>query len=245
MVRALLVSLVGWVFAAGCATGSPVGGHSAMGLARYRPLSPPSLPRQVPESARVSSVPLATFPPGARDKVVELARGLVGKKGVLLGGKRYPDDCTGLVKGVFAQVGVNLAGEAQAGDNGVTAMYRFASAHGRVYQGGRPVPGDLVFFRETYDLNADGRANDGLTHVGLVEAVRDDGTVLVIHRVQRGVVRYRMNLAHRDARRAPGSGLPVNDTLRLPGPAHRDVLTAQLFAAYATLLPVEPRYASR
>lgn len=244
MTRPLLFALT-LLAASGCATGAPVGGRSSMGLSRYRPVSPPALPREIPAASDAAPAPLAAIPHGARNRVVELARSLVGKSAVVLAGKHFPDDCTGLVKGVFAQVGVNLLGEAQPGDNGVTAMYRFATAHGRIFEGGRPIAGDLVFFRETYDLNRDGRANDGLTHVGLVETVQDDGTVLVIHRVHHGIVRYRMNLAHRDARLDPRSGLAINDYLRLPGPAHTDVLTGQLFAAYATLLPVESRLASR
>lgn len=216
-----------------------------MGLSRYRPVSPPALPRQIPAADVAEPALLAAIPHGARNRVVDLAKALVGKSAVVLAGKRYPDDCTGLLKGVFAQVGVDLLREAQPGDNGVTAMYRFAAAHGRIFEGGRPVAGDLVFFRETYDVNRDGRANDGLTHIGLVETVQEDGTVLVIHRVHRGIVRYRMNLEHRDERLDPRSGLAINDYLRLPGPAHTEVLTGQLFAAYATLLPVEPRLARR
>jgi hypothetical protein len=243
MFRSLLLCFA-LLAAAGCATGAPVGGRSGTGLARYQPVSAAALPRSVPPSSEPEqrAVPLA---PGARDKVVEMARKLVGKRYVVLAGKHYPDDCTGLVQGVFAQVGVDLFAEGRSGDNGVTAIYRFASAHGRLFQGGLPVAGDLVFFRETYDLNRDGRDNDGLTHIGLVEAVQEDGTVQVIHRVQRGVVRYRMNLNHPRERIDPSSGQAINDYLRLPGPNRQQVLTGQLFASYATLLPVEPRYADR
>ncbi len=112
-----------------------------------------------------------------------------------------------------------------------------------MFEKGTPVPGDLVFFRETYDQNRDGRTNDGLTHVGLVERVLEDGTVTVIHRVSRGVVRYRMNLAHPLARKDPASGRAINDYLRAPGSGEKGVLTGQLFSAYASLLP-EPQGAA-
>lgn len=169
----------------------------------------------------------------------------MGKSQIVLSGKRYPSDCTGMVRGVFDQLGIDLTQGARPGDNGVTAIYRYAASHGHIYQGGHPVPGDLVFFRETYDVNRDGRTNDGLTHVGIVDALLEDGTVVVIHRVARGVVRYRMNLQHPEANRDPRTGRILNDYLRSPGGAHRGVLTAQLFAAYATLLPIESRYARR
>jgi cell wall-associated NlpC family hydrolase len=159
-------------------------------------------------------------------------------------GKRFSDDCSGLVRAVYGTIGVDPLQEAQAGDNGVTALWRFASAHGRHYEGGRPVEGDLVFFRDTADTNRDGADDDGLTHVGLVDGVEADGTVTVIHRVASGVVRYRMNLGTpRQATAADGHTL--NDWLRPPGPGHHPRLTAELFAGYATLLPIEPRLAGR
>lgn len=232
--------------AVGCATGAPVGGLHAPDGARYRPVAAAALPAATPAPRpEVDGTEVLEAPADGRSRAVELARSLVGKPRVQMGGKRYPDDCTGLIKGVFDRLGINLTGEARSGDNGVTAIYRFAQAHGRIYEGGRPVAGDLVFFRETYDLNRDGRANDGLTHIGLVESVDADGTVRVIHRVRRGVVRYRMNLQHPSTHLDPATGVAINDYLRLPGPGHAEVLTGQLFAAYATLLPLERRHAQR
>lgn len=229
----------------GCATGAPVGGRRGGSDTGYQSFARSSAPRRTP-SAEPSGqpAPLLTVPAGARDKAVQLAQGLVGKKVIKLGGKKYRDDCTGLVRGVYAQLGVDLLSGGAEGDNGVTAIWRTASTHGRLFEGGRPVPGDLVFFRETYDLNRDGRINDGLTHIGLVEAVGEDGTVLVIHRVARGVVRYKMNLQFRDSA-VNSAGRPVNDYLRVAGSQQKPQLTAQLFAGYATLLPIEPRLARR
>jgi hypothetical protein len=159
----------------------------------------------------------------------------MGKTRIYIRGKRYPDDCTGLVRAVFDEVGINLFADARRGDNGVGAIYHFARTHGRIYTGGRPVAGDLVFFRDTYN-----RRGSSLTHVGVVEKVEEDRTVWVIHRVRRGVVRYRMNLEMPDAR-VDRSGHVLNDYLRKASPGHGQVLTGQLFAAYATILPVDER----
>ncbi|NOJ79926.1 CHAP domain-containing protein [Myxococcus xanthus] len=177
----------------------------------------------------------------ARAKVVTTARALVGKTQVALNGRKYPSDCTGLIEGVYAQAGVTFRGTVQPGDNGVTAMYRFARSRGRVYSEERPTPGDLVFFNETYDQNRDGRRNDGLTHVGIVENVSASGTVTVIHRVRRGVVRYRMNLERPHLRRDPKTGEVLNDMLRHPGPNREPVLTGQLFGGYGSVLPKSPK----
>ncbi|NVJ21018.1 MULTISPECIES: CHAP domain-containing protein [Myxococcus] len=176
----------------------------------------------------------------ARAKVLAAARSLVGKPQVTLDGRKYPADCTGLIEGVHAQAGLSFRGTLKPGDNGVTALYRYARANGRVYTEGRPVPGDLVFFNETYDQNRDGRRNDGLTHVGIVDSVDAQGTVTVIHRVRRGVVRYRMNLARPHLPRDPKTGEVLNDLLRHAGPNKDPVLTGQLFASFGSVLPPSP-----
>ncbi len=199
------------------------------------PKKPAGPPARASESAR--STPPSANP---RETVLATARALVGKSQVVLNGRKYPADCTGLIEGVYAQAGVTFKGTLKPGDNGVTALYRHARAKGRVYTEGQPVPGDLVFFRETYDQNRDGRRNDGLTHVGIVDHVGADGTVTVIHRVRRGVVRYRMNLDRPHLPRDPKTGETLNDLLRHAGP-HRDpVLTGQLFASYGSVLPPAP-----
>ncbi|HEY8212313.1 MAG TPA: hypothetical protein VIG99_32745 [Myxococcaceae bacterium] len=210
----------------GCATGTSAGARPS----REHPRSQPS---SLPRSG------------DRREKVLAIARGLVGAHSITVSGHRYRDDCTALPLAAYGAAGIDLFAAAQRGDNGVTAIYRYAERQGRLYHGGWPVPGDLVFFRETYDLNRDGRINDGLTHVGLVDSISADATVTIIHRVRRGVVRYRMNLNHPDWRTNPESGEPINDYLRAAGLTASSLLTGQLFAAYATVLDGAEPVASR
>ena len=251
--------LAGLVWMTGCATGSagaPLGGQALFESYRYRPATPAAMPRAIPEEDEVPATAIAEAPKreaplpksasrvrkvstpvvskDARETVLSTARALVGKAQVKVSGRAYPSDCTGLVEAVYTQAGLSLKG---ISDNGVTALYRYALNHGHVFNGGRPLPGDLVFFRETYDQNRDGRRNDGLTHVGIVDQVDTDGTVTVIHRVKRGVVRYRMNLSQPKVSKDPKTGKILNDTLRAPGPGKTFALTGQLFAAYASVLP--------
>lgn len=236
-----LAPAVGGLLSA-CATSAPVGARPFL-VDRYEPFTRPAATREVPATSDSDGERLSVAP-GARENALTTAQRLVGKKHVVVKGQKFGDDCTGLVRAAYSQAGVDLMKAAEPGDNGVTAIWRFANRHGRIYTGGHPVAGDLVFFKETYDLNRDGRDNDGLTHVGLVEKLEEDGTVIVIHRVARGVVRYRMNLAFPSSATAP-SGRRVNDWLRAAGPGSKPRLTAELFAGYATLLPVESRLAGR
>lgn len=242
----LSVLLAGLLVMTGCAaTGRPMGGSVLAASYRYSPLTPAAAPK-APLSVTTASPAASPAPrkkvrpppPGAkREDVLATARELVGSRKVKVAGRSWPDDCTGFVEGVYARAGVSFRGAGVAGDNGVTALYRYTRDHGRVFTRGKPKPGDLVFFRETYDQNRDGRRNDGLTHVGLVDEVASDGTVVVIHRVKRGVVRYRMNLAKPSLRRDPRTGEVLNDMLRVPGAGKMPVLTGQLFASYGSVLP--------
>jgi peptidoglycan DL-endopeptidase CwlO len=218
----------------GCATGRPLGARTLEH--GYRPFG--ANPSAIAIPAVGGPGVALEVAAGARTQVVQAARHLVGRQRVELAGRRFGDDCTGLVRGVYSTLGVDLMTAAAPQDNGVTAIWRFAAQHGRIYEGGRPVPGDLVFFRETYDLNRDGVINDGLTHIGLVDEVEPDGTVLVIHRVAKGVVRYHMNLST-PSRARDDRGKVVNDGLR-PGRLGAPTrLTGELFVGYATLLPIE------
>ncbi len=215
----------------GCVHGTP--SHSRAFGVTARPFAPPSLARAVPvgptREAAVKRVGGAE-----RTKAVAVAQSLVGLKQVKLSGVRY-QDCSGFVVGVYREAGVDLRSIAADDDSGVAALYRYSEAAGEVSSRGTPSPGDLVFFNETYDRNRDGRLNDGLTHVGLVESVDDDGTVRVLHRVDRGVVRYRMNLKHPGTRMQ--GGVAVNDYLRSASAKGPAKLTSQLFAGFGSLGP--------
>lgn len=145
-----------------------------------------------------------------------------------------PDDCTGLVRLAYWSASVELLGpEALASDNGVTAIYRHALALNAVHLHS-PQPGDLVFFRETYDRNHDGKRNDGLTHVAIVTSVEPDGTVVFVHRAHGGVKDGRFNLQHPREDESP-AGERWNDVLRTASRTTRAYLAGELFVAFASV----------
>jgi hypothetical protein len=180
-----------------------------------------------------------------RQKVVGLARALLGVHHVALNGKRYSNDCSGFVRAVFDHSGIDLMSDAHRGDSGTQAIYRYVLRHGEVYRHRVPQPGDLVFFRDTYDKHRDGRGSNGLTHVGIVDTIDPDGTISVIHRVRRGVVRYRMNLSRPHLHLDPSNGQMLNDYLRIAGKQTKPVLTGELFAAYGAVLRSPVKTANR
>ena len=163
----------------------------------------------------------------------------IGAPRIQAKGKRFHYDCSGLATAVYFSQGINLLKTKQHNpqDNGVRRIRSYVEQHGRLHQGPTTQPGDLVFFHNTYDANKDGRVNDRWTHVGIVEKVRKDGTVIFVSRVSRGIERYRMNLSSITTHRR-GSGKVLNDFLRRKrwnDRAKTRYLTGELFAAFGTV----------
>ncbi len=173
------------------------------------------------------------------------AASLVGHaSGFEAGGERFNADCTGFVEAVYALEGVALRplmrAAAPGERSGVWAAYRAMERYGVLFGGGGewPAPGDLVFWRDTYDRNRNGRADDGLTHVGVVEYVVD-GTVVFVHRGGKAVARGAMT-PDRPGERSAG-GVALNSTLRARNPRLEAVpaLAGALFAGYGRLDPAK------
>jgi hypothetical protein len=155
----------------------------------------------------------------------------VGVKSLRAVNRKENDDCSGLIRLAYAPQQVALEPERPVkGEGGVQGMYRRAKALGALRE--TAAPGHLVFFKETLDRNKDGKRNDGLTHIGIVESVEPDGTVVFIHRSRGGVKRGRMNLAQPGVRK-DASGKVLNDYLRFADRITQQRLAGQLFAGYA------------
>ncbi len=194
-----------------------------------------------PGASRRSGADLAFFDLQAR--LAARAASLVGHTaGFQVRGERFNADCTGFVEAVYAAEGIALRplmrAAAPGERSGVWAAYRTMERYGVVFGGGGewPAPGDLVFWRDTYDRNRDGRTNDGLTHVGIVEYVVD-GTVVFVHRGAKGVARGAMTPDRPGERSA--DGVALNSFIRGKNPRLKEVpaLAGELFAGYGRLDP--------
>ncbi|MCE9670866.1 NlpC/P60 family protein [Myxococcus stipitatus] len=169
----------------------------------------------------------------AAQRAVWRAKAWVGLGSLAKVSTSVNDDCSGLTQLAYRAPGLSLMPERTLpGENGVKAIYRKADALGSLRSA--PTPGDLVFFRETVDRNKDGRRNDGLTHIGIVERVGADGTVTFVHRAGGGVKRGRLNLARPDAR-TDARGRVLNDWIRRRDKRHRGYLAGELVAGFASV----------
>jgi len=181
---------------------------------------------------------------GLGEQLAARAGAALGQRGPFtVGSQRFGADCSGFVASVYQAEGLPLRGlmarVAPAETSGVAAAFRAVQSFGVVFGGGGewPRPGDLVFFRDTFDRNRDGALDDPLTHVGVVERV-EDGTVTFLHRGSRAVRRAVLTLERAGEARDP-DGRELNSPLRDKQPrlAGAPALAGQLFMAYGRLDP--------
>jgi len=169
---------------------------------------------------------------------VRTAAKLVGAKMIESNGRRIAYDCAGVTRAVFLKHGIDLYGGEPSNShaNGVRLIHAHIRQQGTFHQGPVVHPGDLVFFNNTWDYNGDGKVNDPLTHIGIVERQEPDGTVVFISRVAGAVERYHMNLALPHVYKTT-DGRILNDYLRrkdVIDPANTGYLTGELFAVFGT-----------
>jgi hypothetical protein len=178
-------------------------------------------------------------PPDSRQQaIVRTAADLVGAKTIESNGQHIAYDCAGVTRAIYLAHGIDLyeGGARDGAANGVRLIFNHLRAHGRLHRGPVVESGDLVFFDNTWDYNGDGRINDPLTHVGIVEAVETDGTIVFISRVAGAIERYRMNVAQPHVHRT-ADGRLINDYIRRKhwwDGEQTSYLTGELFAAFGT-----------
>lgn len=183
----------------------------------------PSVSRRAPSRAEGAGLAL-------QEARVALARGET------LDGRRVPLECSGFVRALFLSSGIDLFAAAHEGDNGVRAIARYVERRGRWEAA--PRAGDLAFFDNSYDRNGDGRFNDRLTHIGLVAEVEGDGTALIVHATNHGIVREPMNLLH-PHQSTDAAGRQINAQLRRSSsrdPAGTPRLMGELFAGFGRVV---------
>ena len=234
MPRTGLLASLTFLACAACATPTATAAPTPAAAAKPRPVPAATRPAPQPQPPREAPARAETDA-SLRGRVVERAASAIGAPRLSRITREVSDDCTGFVRWAYRASGEDLL-EGNAG-----TMLSIASRARALRRGGRPQPGDLVFFRETYDRDRDRRRDDGITHVGVVERVEPDGTVVFAHRASTGVKESRMNLRFPSKPKAE-DGRVLNDYIRRGSKKRRGKLTGEQFAGYADL---EQLYRSR
>jgi hypothetical protein len=153
----------------------------------------------------------------AASRAVETARSLAGHQEIVVGGVSYGAGCAALVRAAYQQAGHRLPGA------DVRSIHAFSRSEGSLHRTGA-APGDLVFLSDT--------PGGPVEHVGLVERIGVGGTVTLLHRTSRGVVRLRVN-PDQPWKARGDDGQILNDVLVVGGDR---ISAGRLLVTYATLL---------
>lgn len=170
------------------------------------------------------------------EAVAQGAAELLGKRKMTGGGQSFRYDCSGMVAAAHARAGTDLSGSSRN-------LFDQSRQAGVLHRKKVPHPGDVAFFDDTYDRNNNRRRDDDLTHVAVVESVAGDGTITLVHKGSKGVVRIEMNLKRPHDRRDE-AGRELNDHLRAASARDNGpTLTAELWRAFGSLWAVDDRQA--
>lgn len=132
-------------------------------------------------------------------KLLLVADSLLGKNKVLVNGKKFQLDCSGLVMGIYHGAGIDLTQDFNLYNGGGVTRLHKTLENKNLLAKEYPQPGDLIFWDNTYDKNKNGRFDDYLTHVGMVIAVDETGQLTYIHHnYLKGIVLEYMNLKNPD-----------------------------------------------
>jgi hypothetical protein len=162
--------------------------------------------------------------------LVEGAHKLLGVDKLVVRGKKFTRDCVGTVCAIYYYAGIDLIkGYSKYSGGGVTSLYKYLKAHKLIYKTKNPRIGDIIFWNNTVDKDGDGKMDDGLTHVGMVVATREDGTIDYIHNdYKQGIVIAHMNLKKPDimGEIRGGKWIMINTPVRIKvkGQENPDVL---------------------
>ena len=144
-----------------------------------------------------------------RENIVAKATELLGQKPnakVVINNRSFTLDCIGTISAVYWSAGYDIQKDfSKYEGNGVNRLYQSLVFWAAIHELKLPKPGDIIFWANTYDRNENGiLTDDGLTHVGLVMKVDEDGTVSYMHEsMTRGTVIAYFNLLHPDIPRSP------------------------------------------
>ena len=132
-------------------------------------------------------------------QLVEAANWAKGKKYLTINGHRFRMDCSGVISAIYYKAGIDLAKDFNKyKGGGVQRIHATMQAKGIIYRPTVPVPGDILFWDNTYDANHNGRSDDVLSHIGMVVSSdkKTGNVVYVHHHEKKGIVFETMNLLH-------------------------------------------------
>ncbi len=153
------------------------------------------------------------------------AAGLIRNTALSVNGNSVRYDCSGFILAAHRLSNIELSGNTRS-------MFEQAKQGSGIFLT-NPLPGDVVFFDNTYDRNRNGKLDDELSHIAIVQHVDDDQTVQMVHLGGSGIVSLTMNLQSPTQHKDP-TGKLLNSYLRVNKRGETSPrLTGQLFRGFA------------
>lgn len=151
-------------------------------------------------------------------------------------------DCSGYIASILHRNGLltkKYARIQKVKGNGVSILYQFIEKNGSILDKDQfPKMGDIIFFSNTYDRNSDGKLNDTLSHIGIVESINNDGQVSFLHHINGRVRKSYLNSGFENQHRDSNKTI-LNSFLRRKrsgDPNNTQYLAAQLVHSYGSLI---------
>lgn len=122
-----------------------------------------------------------------RTKIVETALSFEGAKlfsNVVINDRSFKLDCIGAVSAVFYSIGIDITKDFHKYQgNGVSRLFYTLQDRKMLYKGAFPLPGDIIFWDNTWDKNQNQLfGDDPLTHAGIIiKADPETGEVHYLH----------------------------------------------------------------
>ena len=132
-------------------------------------------------------------------QLVEAANWAKGRNYLTVNGTRFKMDCSGVIRAIYFKAGIDLAKDFNKYKGGGTQrIHETLRVKGLIYRPTVPVPGDILFWDNTYDANHNGRSDDMLSHIGMVvSSDKKSGNIIYVHHHEKkGIVFEKMNLLH-------------------------------------------------
>ena len=175
-----------------------------------------------------------------RARLVEAAHVYKGASRLDAGSRTFALDCSGVVAAIYYYAGIDL--QAYYSDytgTGTERIYKALKDRNLLHTSWQPEPGDIIFWDNTYDRNRNRKANDYLTHMGMVVSRDRHGNIVYVHHnYSRGIVFEHMNIRHKNVhtRIVRGETIIVNSPMRKKGSpsASAGTLSGELFRVFGS-----------
>jgi len=174
-----------------------------------------------------------------RRKLVEGAELYKGAKNIIVRGRSFNMDCSGVVAAIYYYAGIDLQKYyPHYRGTGTERIYAALKERNLLKKTHLPEPGDIIFWDNTFDRNKNRKDDDLLTHMGMVVSCDRQGNITYIHySYARGIVYEYMNIRYKnyESQVVKGKTVIINSPMRAKGGnrTNRNWLSGQLINCFA------------